>query len=97
MHISKPKQAGKLAPRAQIGVMVGFALQTKGYRIWSLLSNQVVETKNVTIDEAVNWCMRNDFSINKTIQEVMRSEQRSDDNDTEDEEDGPQPVHKKGE
>ncbi|GBN07807.1 hypothetical protein AVEN_240196-1 [Araneus ventricosus] len=34
------------------GILVGYALQTKGYRIWLLESHKVIETINVRFDES---------------------------------------------
>ncbi|GFW61802.1 retrovirus-related Pol polyprotein from transposon TNT 1-94 [Trichonephila clavipes] len=37
--------------RTKLGIMLGYALSTKGYRIWLIEENKVVETINVRFDE----------------------------------------------
>lgn len=50
--VGLPKQLrNKLDMRAKLGVMVGYAKKTRGYRIWLLDKNEVVETSNVRFEE----------------------------------------------
>ena len=52
VFVGKPKQKrGKLDMRAQEGIMVGYALTTRGYRIWLLDEAKVIETSNVKFNE----------------------------------------------
>ncbi|GFT70819.1 retrovirus-related Pol polyprotein from transposon TNT 1-94 [Trichonephila clavipes] len=45
--VGVPKQLGrKLDMRAKLGIMLGYVLSTKGYRIWLIEENKVVETIN---------------------------------------------------
>ncbi|GFT49006.1 gag_pre-integrs domain-containing protein [Trichonephila clavipes] len=37
--------------RAKMGIMMGYAQRTKGYRIWLIDENKLVETINVRFDE----------------------------------------------
>ncbi|GBN73426.1 hypothetical protein AVEN_71567-1 [Araneus ventricosus] len=37
--------------RAKLGIMMGYALHTKGYRIWLRDENKLIETNNVRFDE----------------------------------------------
>ncbi|GBM82191.1 Retrovirus-related Pol polyprotein from transposon TNT 1-94 [Araneus ventricosus] len=53
VHIPKFK-INKLQPRAKLGILVGYSLQTKGYRIFLPNENKVIETINVYIDESKN-------------------------------------------
>ncbi|GFU92566.1 retrovirus-related Pol polyprotein from transposon TNT 1-94 [Trichonephila clavipes] len=47
-----PKQIRKkFNMRAKIGIMMGYAQRTKGYRIWLIDENKLVETINVRFDE----------------------------------------------
>ncbi|GFX18209.1 retrovirus-related Pol polyprotein from transposon TNT 1-94 [Trichonephila clavipes] len=47
-----PKQIGKkFDMRAKMGIMMGYAQRTKGYRIWLIDENKLVETINVRFDE----------------------------------------------
>ncbi|GFY20509.1 retrovirus-related Pol polyprotein from transposon TNT 1-94 [Trichonephila clavipes] len=47
-----PKQIKKkFDMRAKIGIMMGYAQRTKGYRIWLIDENKLVETINVRFDE----------------------------------------------
>ncbi|GFT11552.1 retrovirus-related Pol polyprotein from transposon RE1 [Trichonephila clavipes] len=46
-----PKQIRKFDKRAKIGIMMGYAQRTKGYRIWLIDENKLVETINVRFDE----------------------------------------------
>ncbi|GFU46234.1 retrovirus-related Pol polyprotein from transposon TNT 1-94 [Trichonephila clavipes] len=41
-----PKQIRKFDMRAKIGIMMGYAQRTKGYRIWLIDENKLVETIN---------------------------------------------------
>uniref|UniRef100_T1IU14 MBD domain-containing protein n=1 Tax=Strigamia maritima TaxID=126957 RepID=T1IU14_STRMM len=52
VHIPKPDRHSKLEPRAWKGVMVGYAMGTRGYRLWVPISNNVYETKHVKFDES---------------------------------------------
>ncbi|GFV27388.1 retrovirus-related Pol polyprotein from transposon TNT 1-94 [Trichonephila clavipes] len=46
-----PKQIGKkFDMRAKMGIMMGYAQRTKGYRIWMIDENKLVETINVRFD-----------------------------------------------
>uniref|UniRef100_T1IVY9 CCHC-type domain-containing protein n=1 Tax=Strigamia maritima TaxID=126957 RepID=T1IVY9_STRMM len=51
VHIPKPDRHSKLEPRAWKGVMVGYAMGTRGYRLWDPISNNVYESKHVKFDE----------------------------------------------
>ncbi|GFW78994.1 retrovirus-related Pol polyprotein from transposon RE1 [Trichonephila clavipes] len=47
-----PKQIRKkFDMRAKMGIMMGYAQRTKGYRIWLINENKLVETINVRFDE----------------------------------------------
>ncbi|GFW35422.1 retrovirus-related Pol polyprotein from transposon TNT 1-94 [Trichonephila clavipes] len=47
-----PKQIRKkFDMRAKVGIMMGYAQRTKGYRIWLIDENKLVETINVKFDE----------------------------------------------
>ncbi|GFS88005.1 retrovirus-related Pol polyprotein from transposon TNT 1-94 [Trichonephila clavipes] len=47
-----PKQIReKFDMRAKMGIMIGYAQRTKGYRIWLIDENKLVETINVRFDE----------------------------------------------
>uniref|UniRef100_T1J2C8 Retroviral polymerase SH3-like domain-containing protein n=1 Tax=Strigamia maritima TaxID=126957 RepID=T1J2C8_STRMM len=50
VHIASEKR-GKLEDKAWIGVLVGYGMSTRGYRVWDPVTNQVYETKHVKIDE----------------------------------------------
>ncbi|UYV71371.1 FHDC1 [Cordylochernes scorpioides] len=51
VHVPKIKR-NKLQPKANSGIMVGYATKTKGYRIWLPADRKVIETIHVFIDEA---------------------------------------------
>ncbi|GFX74751.1 retrovirus-related Pol polyprotein from transposon TNT 1-94 [Trichonephila clavipes] len=54
VFVGVPKQLRrKLDMRAKLGIMLGCALSTKGYRIWLIEENKVVETINVRFDEGI--------------------------------------------
>lgn len=49
VYVGTPKQLrGKLDPKARKGIMVGYALSTKGYRVWIPELEKVIETCNVS-------------------------------------------------
>uniref|UniRef100_T1ILU3 CCHC-type domain-containing protein n=1 Tax=Strigamia maritima TaxID=126957 RepID=T1ILU3_STRMM len=52
VHVPKPSRSDKLEPRAWKGVMVGYAVGTRGFRIWDPTSGGVFESKHVKFDEA---------------------------------------------
>uniref|UniRef100_T1IGS9 MBD domain-containing protein n=1 Tax=Strigamia maritima TaxID=126957 RepID=T1IGS9_STRMM len=52
VHVPKPSRSDKLEPRAWKGVMVGYAMGTRGFRIWDPISGGVFESKHVKFDEA---------------------------------------------
>uniref|UniRef100_T1J0T4 Retroviral polymerase SH3-like domain-containing protein n=1 Tax=Strigamia maritima TaxID=126957 RepID=T1J0T4_STRMM len=51
VHVPKPSRRDKLESRAWKGVMVGYAMRTRGFRIWDPGSNNVYESKHVKFDE----------------------------------------------
>uniref|UniRef100_T1IK03 DUF4219 domain-containing protein n=1 Tax=Strigamia maritima TaxID=126957 RepID=T1IK03_STRMM len=51
VHIPKPSRSDKLESRAWKGVMVGYAMGTRGFRIWDPISGDVYESKHVKFDE----------------------------------------------
>ncbi|GFV23395.1 retrovirus-related Pol polyprotein from transposon TNT 1-94 [Trichonephila clavipes] len=52
VFVGVPKQLRrKLDMRTKLGIMLGYALSTKGYRIWLIEENKVIETINVRFDE----------------------------------------------
>ncbi|GBM84026.1 Retrovirus-related Pol polyprotein from transposon TNT 1-94 [Araneus ventricosus] len=63
VHIPKLKR-NKLQPRAKLGILVGYSLRTKGYRIFLPNENKVIETIHVYIDESKNG-VRSLFGKNK--------------------------------
>uniref|UniRef100_T1IME9 Retroviral polymerase SH3-like domain-containing protein n=1 Tax=Strigamia maritima TaxID=126957 RepID=T1IME9_STRMM len=52
VHHTAPGQ-GKLEDRAWVGVLVGYAFGTRGYRVWDPATDRVVQTKHVKIDETI--------------------------------------------
>ncbi|KMQ82338.1 copia-like retrotransposable element protein [Lasius niger] len=53
-YVNTPKQLrNKLEMRAKMGILVGYAMQTRGYRIWVRDENKIVETKNVRFNEDI--------------------------------------------
>ncbi|GFS52567.1 retrovirus-related Pol polyprotein from transposon TNT 1-94 [Trichonephila clavipes] len=44
----------KLNMKAKKGIMIGYAMQTKGYRVWIPEEEKVIETCNVSFNERVN-------------------------------------------
>lgn len=54
-YVGVPRQMrkNKFHPKAKKGVLVGYALATKGYRIWLPDENKVIETINVSFNEDV--------------------------------------------
>ncbi|GFW95639.1 gag_pre-integrs domain-containing protein [Trichonephila clavipes] len=49
-----PKQLRKKVDmQAKLGIMLGYTLSTKGYRIWLIEKNKVVETINIRVGEGM--------------------------------------------
>ncbi|KFM74814.1 Copia protein, partial [Stegodyphus mimosarum] len=54
-YVGVPKQIrNKLQMRCREGIMVGYAKETRGYRIWLPEERRLIETCNVKFDEKVN-------------------------------------------
>ncbi|GFW01681.1 retrovirus-related Pol polyprotein from transposon RE1 [Trichonephila clavipes] len=51
MLVCQNKLEKKFDMRAKMGIMMGYAQRTKGYRIWLIDENKLVETINVRFDE----------------------------------------------
>lgn len=52
VYVGIPKQLRKkLDMRAKVGIMVGYAMRTRGYRVFIKSENRVIETANVKFDE----------------------------------------------
>ncbi|GFU92332.1 retrovirus-related Pol polyprotein from transposon TNT 1-94 [Trichonephila clavipes] len=49
--VCQNKLEKKFDMRAKMGIMMGYAQRTKGYRIWLIDENKLVETINVRFDE----------------------------------------------
>uniref|UniRef100_T1IW29 Integrase catalytic domain-containing protein n=1 Tax=Strigamia maritima TaxID=126957 RepID=T1IW29_STRMM len=52
VHVPKSSRGDKLESRAWKGVMVGYAMGTRGFRVWDPISGGVFESKHVKFDEA---------------------------------------------
>ncbi|GBO41943.1 Copia protein [Araneus ventricosus] len=63
VHIPKIKR-NKFQLRAKLGILVGYSLRTKGYRVFLPNENKVIETIHVYIDESKNG-VRSLFGKNK--------------------------------
>lgn len=50
-HVPPQHRRNKFQKRAKLGVLVGYAMKTRGYRIWYPSEKKVKETKHVTFDE----------------------------------------------
>lgn len=51
-YVGTPRQLrNKLDPKARKGVFLGYALSTKGYRIWLPENDKIIETINVSFNE----------------------------------------------
>ncbi|GKD40377.1 retrovirus-related pol polyprotein from transposon TNT 1-94 [Tanacetum coccineum] len=55
-HVSK----GKLDPRGEKGIFMGYGDEVKGYRIWSPLERRVILSRDVTFDEDYLFHMKQD-------------------------------------
>ena len=53
VHTPRSKR-NKLQANAQLGILVGYAVKTKGYRVWLPKSKQVIESVHVRIEESKN-------------------------------------------
>uniref|UniRef100_T1IN64 Integrase catalytic domain-containing protein n=1 Tax=Strigamia maritima TaxID=126957 RepID=T1IN64_STRMM len=72
VHVPPTRRESKHAPRAWKGVVVGYALSTRGYRVWDPSTDDIVESKHVEVDESRNW---SEFkSVNKDGKTVDKPE-----------------------
>ncbi|GFR00853.1 retrovirus-related Pol polyprotein from transposon TNT 1-94 [Trichonephila clavata] len=46
---------GKLDPKAKKGILIGFTLGTRGYRVWIPEDSKVIETSNVRFQKPQQW------------------------------------------
>uniref|UniRef100_A0A5S6QPH6 Integrase catalytic domain-containing protein n=1 Tax=Trichuris muris TaxID=70415 RepID=A0A5S6QPH6_TRIMR len=51
VHVPKPKRNSKLTPRARSGVLVGYAINGKGWRIWMEDTQEVIESRDCVFKE----------------------------------------------
>ncbi|GKV39929.1 hypothetical protein SLEP1_g47623 [Rubroshorea leprosula] len=54
MHVPTTRRT-KLDEKAEMGILVGYAAQSKGYRIYNLQSQKVEVHRNVLVDESAFW------------------------------------------
>ncbi|GFX49283.1 retrovirus-related Pol polyprotein from transposon TNT 1-94 [Trichonephila clavipes] len=79
-----PKQIRKkFDMRAKMGIMMGYAQRTKGYRIWLIDENKLVETINVRFDEnkrGINFRQKvnSNFGYNLNLPDYYDDEDDSD-------------------
>ncbi|GFY31846.1 hypothetical protein TNCV_4201541 [Trichonephila clavipes] len=68
--------------KAKKGIMVGYAMQTKGYRVWIPEEEKVIETCNVSFNESVNGeavlGLNNKSEYTPLITEESESDDRKD-------------------
>ncbi|UYV64518.1 hypothetical protein LAZ67_3001075 [Cordylochernes scorpioides] len=53
VHVPKQRRNSKLQPRATKGILVGYSLQERGWRIWIPEKRQVVESRNCVFKEEI--------------------------------------------
>ncbi|UYV79002.1 hypothetical protein LAZ67_17000616 [Cordylochernes scorpioides] len=53
VHVPKQRRNSKLQPRATKGILVGYSLQGRGWRIWIPEKRQVVESRNCVFKEEI--------------------------------------------
>ncbi|UYV80016.1 hypothetical protein LAZ67_18001431, partial [Cordylochernes scorpioides] len=53
VHVPKQRRNSKLQPRATKGILVGYSLQGRGWRIWIPEKRQVVESRNCVFNKEI--------------------------------------------
>lgn len=53
-HIPDIKR-NKLSQKAEVGVLVGYYNNTKGYRVFNPLSKKVFSSRDIKVDEEASW------------------------------------------
>ncbi|GBN70133.1 Retrovirus-related Pol polyprotein from transposon TNT 1-94 [Araneus ventricosus] len=54
-HVYIPSlRLNKLQPKADVGIMIGYGIKTRGYRVWVPTQKRVIETTRVSINEHKN-------------------------------------------
>uniref|UniRef100_T1IIK5 Retroviral polymerase SH3-like domain-containing protein n=1 Tax=Strigamia maritima TaxID=126957 RepID=T1IIK5_STRMM len=76
VHIPAPDRESKHSARAWKGVMLGYGMFTRGYRIWNPDLGKVKETKHVKIIERLNW--KNNFNNGEIVGDDLESENGDD-------------------
>uniref|UniRef100_T1JD93 MBD domain-containing protein n=1 Tax=Strigamia maritima TaxID=126957 RepID=T1JD93_STRMM len=73
VYIDKTRR-NKLESRSWIGFLVGYALDTRGFRVWNPEDNTVTETKHVSIDETRNWKSFQGPSLSEDKQNIIQTQ-----------------------
>lgn len=73
----------KLDPRARACVLVGYSSQTKGYRLWDIKREEIIQTKHVRFDETKLGYEQAEDTANQVLFEIpydksSKGEQESD-------------------
>lgn len=90
-YLGVPKQLRrKLDMRAKKGIMVGYALRTRGYRIWLPQEHKIVESINVSFDEEPKRSGLELEALPKiSIPKIYKSDSPETDSDSEESEEEP--------
>lgn len=71
--VNIPRQLRKkLDDKARLGIMCGYAFNTRGYRIYLKEENKIIETVNVTFDETISGYTGSKLGIGEEIKKRVR-------------------------
>uniref|UniRef100_T1J0W2 Uncharacterized protein n=1 Tax=Strigamia maritima TaxID=126957 RepID=T1J0W2_STRMM len=77
VHVPAPKRDTKHSARAWKGIVVGYAMSTRGYRVWDPSTDEVMESKHVEVDESRNYSQFD--SVDATVKSIAKSDQDRED------------------
>lgn len=77
-QIYEPKQS-KLDNKAHKGILVGYGIATKGYRILRLQIGKVILSRNVKFDEVATWDWENQENVRSDSPFDVQSQLKADD------------------
>lgn len=84
VYVGTPRQLrNKLEMRSKKGILVGYAMQTKGYRVWIPNERKVIESINVRFDERIQQSNRREVVLDPVSSDKVAFPVSKDESDSE--------------
>lgn len=71
VHVAAAKRS-KLDDKAEMGIFLGYAASSKGYRVYNIKSKQIVISRDIQVDENAFWDWEND-QVKRSINSVQQT------------------------